>query len=90
MIDKFATLVKYFLSYYPHKDELSASRLTKMVYLSDWKSALENDRQLTETEWYFNHYGPYVDKLKDVANAGNGIRSFESSNMYGSKKHVLN
>ncbi|MFC0274215.1 Panacea domain-containing protein [Metabacillus herbersteinensis] len=37
-----------------------------MVYLADWYSALKNGKQLTNIEWYFDHYGPYV---VDVYNA---------------------
>ncbi|MFA0509649.1 MULTISPECIES: Panacea domain-containing protein [unclassified Vibrio] len=86
MINKFIILVKYFLQNYPNKDELSASRLTKMVYLSDWRNALVNNKQLTETKWFFDHYGPYVDTLKESCNANSGITSYTSRNMYGKKK----
>ena len=50
-------VIKYILSAYPHKNELSASRLTKMLYLTDWKNAIEHDAQLSKTVWHFNKYG---------------------------------
>ena len=45
---------------------LSKARLTKLVYLIDWNSALSEKKTITGINWYFNHHGPYVD---DVVNA---------------------
>lgn len=45
---------------------LSKARLTKLFYLIDWKSELDNNRQITDIQWYFHQFGPYVD---DVMNA---------------------
>jgi hypothetical protein len=33
-------IIAYYCKQYPHKAELSKARLTKMVYLADWKSAI--------------------------------------------------
>lgn len=90
-MDKFKVLVKYFLLHYPKKEDLSASRLTKLVYLSDWKNVLEHDEQLTETKWYFNHYGPYVDHLTEISNQNDsGIVATETLNAFGGKKKCFN
>ena len=67
-------VVAYLCSHYPHREELSKARLTKMVYLADWKSALQRGSQLTEIKWQFNHYGPYVD---DVVNSVRNDPEFE-------------
>ena len=56
-----SNIIKYLLKEYPHKAELSASRLTKMIYLMDWKSSIDYGRQITNAQWHFDHYGPYVD-----------------------------
>jgi hypothetical protein len=34
-------VMAYLCEHYPHKDDLSKARLTKLVYLADWKSAIE-------------------------------------------------
>ncbi|MEZ5578109.1 MAG: hypothetical protein R3F40_00950 [Candidatus Competibacteraceae bacterium] len=31
-----------------------------MIYLADWFSSLADGKKLTDIEWLFNHYGPYV------------------------------
>ena len=56
----------YLCAKYPHKDELSKARVTKLVYLADWKSAQQNQKQLTKIDWYFHNYGPYVDAVVDT------------------------
>jgi hypothetical protein len=88
-----ATLVNvmaYFCARYPHKDELSKARLSKMVYLGDWRMALDHGRQMTDLEWTFNHYGPYLDDIKNAALHHPERFAIKSDlNMYGSPKEVI-
>lgn len=46
------------------KTELSKGRLNKLVYLADWKFALDNQKQISNIAWKFNHYGPYVNEIE--------------------------
>ncbi len=89
MKNKILNIIKYFLKNYPHKSELSASRLTKMVYLSDWKSAIENEKQLTDALWHFHHYGPYIDDFLKLAFDDKDIEVEETVNMFGNKKQLI-
>lgn len=82
-------VIKYILQTYPHKDQLSASRLTKMLYLSDWKAALEYGYQLTDTNWHFNHYGPYVDDFVKMAKNDEDIKVTNTSTMFGGNKQLF-
>lgn len=56
----------YIFKKYPNPLQLSKPRLVKLLYLLDWKSALDYGHQVTNIKWVFNHYGPYVE---DVINA---------------------
>ncbi|WP_257285975.1 Panacea domain-containing protein [Endozoicomonas sp. SESOKO1] len=60
-----------------------------MVYLSDWFSALLDGRQLTNINWMFNHYGPYVDDVIAAAHNGSGFMVINDTTMYGSLKNVI-
>ena len=82
-------VIKYILSAYPYKDELSASRLTKMLYLTDWKNAIEHDAQLSQTVWHFNHYGPYVDDFVDMARKDKDINVVNTKTMFGGNKQLF-
>ena len=53
-------IIYYLISNYPHKDELSNARVTKMVYLADWHAAVKLGHQLTYIRWFFNNFGPFV------------------------------
>ncbi|HFQ5226014.1 TPA: Panacea domain-containing protein [Vibrio vulnificus] len=81
--------LKYILRNYPHKGELSASRLTKMLYLADWKSALQFDRQFTDKVWHFNHYGPYIDDFVKMAYSDDDIEVTNTTNYYGGQKQLF-
>lgn len=84
-----ADIVAYFCEHYPHKSELSKARLTKMVYLADWKSAIERDLQLTDIEWFFNNYGPYVDDIWHIAFQDERFNLEHGQNMYGGIKETI-
>lgn len=82
-------LMGYLCIHYPHKQELSKARLTKMIYLADWKFALDYNRQMTSISWIFNHYGPYVDDIANVARYDERFTISPSVNYYGSIKEVI-
>jgi predicted metallo-beta-lactamase superfamily hydrolase len=82
-------IIKYLLKEYPHKSEMSASRLTKMIYLIDWKNAIDNGSQVTDAKWHFDHYGPYVDNFVKVAKENEDIKVENTSTYYGGKKQLF-
>lgn len=84
-----SNIIKYLLKEYPHKAELSASRLTKMIYLMDWKSSIDYGRQITNAQWHFDHYGPYVDDFVKMAKEDKDISVENTSNYYGGKKQLF-
>jgi uncharacterized protein YwgA len=84
-----SNLIKYILVNYPHKSELSASRLTKILYLADWKSSIEQDSQITSAVWHFHHYGPYVDDFLKIAKEDSDINVINTSTMFGGKKQQI-
>lgn len=79
----------YFCRNYPHKSELSKARLTKMVYLADWRSSILRDRQLTDIRWEFHNYGPYVDDIKKIAIADDDFTLEHGWNLHGSRKTTI-
>jgi hypothetical protein len=79
----------YLVEEYPHKTELSKARTTKMIYLCDWRAAIEEGSQLTDLPWVFNHYGPYLDHVALTAKVTPGLEVVRDSNIYGSPKEVI-
>lgn len=59
-------LIRYILLRYPDISELSKPRLVKLIYLIDWKYTIEHGHQYTSINWYYNHYGPYVNDVIDL------------------------
>ena len=82
--------VAYLLQHYPHRDELSNARVTKMVYLSDWHQAIQHGRQVTPINWYFDNYGPFVWDVKKAVEANPSLFSVEETrNYFGTPKILL-
>lgn len=85
-MNKLNALVRCFCEKYPHESELSNARLTKMIYLADWKSAQRRGSQITDINWVFNHYGPYVDDVQIEAQRDPLVEVVNTSTMYGTRK----
>lgn len=83
-------IVAYILKNYPHKDELSNARVTKMVYLADWKNALDHASQLTTLNWYFDNYGPFLWDVKNaVEHEPTIFRVEKTEKWFGTNKNVF-
>lgn len=82
-------VIAYFCLHYPHKRELSKARLTKLVYLADWFSALIFRRQITNINWIFNHYGPYVDDIARTVSYNNNFRVINTFTQFNTEKSII-
>jgi len=83
-------LLAYLLQEYPHKNEMSNARVTKLIYLCDWKHCLDHRSQITNIEWYFDSYGPFVWDVIDTAKEHPRLFSVEAgSNLYGASKQLI-
>jgi hypothetical protein len=82
----------YLLSSYPenYSGDLSNARLTKMVYLADWHSSINRGCQITDVDWYFDNFGPFVWDIKKTADSNPNLFEVESAtNYYGGKKNLF-
>jgi len=70
---KIDNVLRYIVRYYPFDFELTKTRLTK----------------LTDIEWYFNHYGPYVSDVFDTADEDSDLRIVEKVSNFGTKKFLV-
>jgi len=82
-------VMAYLIKNYPPSmsDELSNARLTKMVYLADWRHVLETGNQITAIDWYFDNFGPFVRDIETTASVNTDLFKIEATrNMYGQYK----
>lgn len=86
---KIKNVTAYICAKYPHKSELSKARVTKLVYLADWKSAQRSEKQLTNINWYFHNYGPYVDDVVNKASEDSRFNIISTTTMYGDSKTLF-
>jgi hypothetical protein len=86
---KLHDVMAYLCAKYPYADDLSKARLTKLVYLSDWRMAIEHGRQITSISWLYNHYGPYVHDVERLALESPDFKIHGDVNMFGSPKETI-
>lgn len=63
-------IIFYFLQ---KNKELPNARITKLVYLLDWEYSLKYGRQLTNIEWFFDYYWPFVRDIENVISENSDI-----------------
>ena len=88
-MDTLKDVIKYLYINYPKKGELSKARLVKMIYLSDWKSCLLYNKQITSIKWFFHNFGPYVSEVIESIRTDNEFDIQKVSNMYGETKELV-
>ena len=72
-----------------YKTDLSKARLTKLVYLVDWEMSRRYGVTVSGVTWIFNHYGPYVDDVIDLAMRSVDFDIIVTRNAYGSIKEQI-
>lgn len=85
-------IVAYLLSEYPSRSagDLSNARVTKMVYLADWRSAIERGKTVSDIRWFFDNYGPFVwDVLNAVSEDEATFEVEDGANPFGSTKRLF-
>lgn len=83
-------VIAYFIKKYPRKADLSNARVTKMVYLADWRHLITSGTQITSVKWYFDNYGPFVWDIKITAERNLDLFMVESTTTpYGAPKTIL-
>ncbi len=89
MDNEIKNILHYVLNNYPYPSDLTKTRITKIVYLVDWYSCISNQKQITNISWYFDHYGPYVSDVLDVADDDPDVRIKASQSAYGGVKYII-
>lgn len=60
-----------------------------MVYLADWLSAQKNGKQITNINWFFDHYGPYVHDVYAEAKKDRMLEIVQEFNAFGTPKETI-
>ncbi|WP_298627005.1 Panacea domain-containing protein [uncultured Legionella sp.] len=83
-------VIAFILKQYPYKDDLSNARMTKIIYLADWHQAINYKKQITNINWYFDNYGPFVQDVINEVNANPNLFGIKNTNnYYGGTKNLF-
>lgn len=83
-------IIAYILESYPFKDELSNARVTKIIYLTDWYNSINNNEQISNIQWVYDNYGPFVWNIKEeVENNSDIFKMEKTTNAFGGEKLLL-
>lgn len=88
-MNKLKEVIRYLLINSSQPSKLTKTKVTKLVYLSDWISSVKRNKQITEIKWYFDHYGPYVSDIYFMAEKDSKIEIESGYNAFGNPKETL-
>ncbi len=88
-MNKLRAIMAYFCSNHSPQSELSKARLTKLVYLADWYSALVDNEKMTDIDWVFNHHGPNMDDATELTHLENDFSVMIQKTIYGADKYII-
>ena len=89
-MNELLNIIYYICLNYPNRDDLSNARLNKIIYLADWRNVLRRGHQVSQINWIFNHYGPFVFDIINEVSAHEDI--FEVRyvpNDFGKPKQII-
>lgn len=89
MNHKLRSVMRYIVKNYPYPNDLTKTRITKLVYLVDWENVKKYGNQMTSIEWYFDHYGPYVSDVLDEADEDKNISIKSTISNFGTVKYIV-
>ncbi len=83
-------IIYYICLNYPNQEDLSNARLNKIIYLADWRNVLKRGHQVSQINWIFNHYGPFVsDIINEVSAHENIFEVRYVPNDFGHPKQII-
>lgn len=89
MNKKLRNIIRYIVKNYPYPDDLTKTRITKLVYLIDLENVKKYGIQITNIEWFFDHYGPYVSDVLDEADEDKSISIDRDISNFGTVKYIV-
>lgn len=89
MNPKLRSIIRYITKNYPYPDDLTKTRITKLVYLIDWENIKKYKSQITDIKWVFYHYGPYVDDVLIEATDDDYINIEKTISNFGTVKYLV-
>lgn len=67
-MERVINILDYLYFQYPNSNQLSFSRVMKLLYLIEWRYAITKFKKLTDIEWMQTEYGPYYKTLRSIFN----------------------
>lgn len=67
-MERVINILDYLYLQYPNSNQLSISRVMKLLYLIEWRYAITKFEKLTDIEWMQTEYGPFYNSLRGIFN----------------------
>jgi hypothetical protein len=72
-----------------YKNDLSKSRLNKILYLADWIGCLNKNNSVTNASWKYNNNGPIAPDIIKLISENSIFQIEKTEDKYGKAKEVI-
>ncbi|MDO5105957.1 Panacea domain-containing protein [Capnocytophaga sp.] len=88
-MERVINILDYLYLKYPNPNQLSISRVMKLLYLIEWRYAITKFEKLTDIEWINTEYGPFYKSLRDIFNESSNFDVKDDIDDNGRKQTMI-
>lgn len=88
-MERVINILDYLYSQYPNPNQLSISRVMKLLYLIEWRYAITKFQKLTDIEWLQTEYGPFYKSLRLIFDESSNFNVLIKKDDYNKEQIII-
>lgn len=89
-MERVINILDYLYLQYPNSNQLSISRVMKLLYLIEWRFAITKFDKLTDIDWLKTEYGPFYKSLRSIFNESSNFEVIIKIDNHNKEQLVIN
>lgn len=88
-MERIINILDYLYKQYPNPNQLSISRVMKLLYLMEWRYAITKFDKLTDIEWFQTEYGPFYKSLRLIFDESSNFKVLVKKDDYNKEQIII-
>ena len=88
-MERIINILDYLYIQYPNPNQLSISRVMKLLYLIEWRYAITKFDKLTDIEWLHTEFGPFYKSLRLIFDESSNFNVLIKKDDYNKEQVII-
>lgn len=88
-MERIINILDYLYLQYPNSNQLSISRVMKLLYLIEWRYAITKFEKLTDIEWFQTEFGPFYKSLSLIFDESSNFNVLIKKDDYNKEQKII-